>query len=152
MTFIQPGTPRIKLLTVTGTPVLWLPQPNPGQPSLQWIPKGIVKELYDGREVWRQLGWIPELTIEWSIYDDRSTEGWTIGTANGNRPAVSDLLAILSGAPGSFSISPGPSAGGFVPQSWKESAIGVVPGGYAKGLQLTLRGGAIYSSKVLGAF
>jgi len=151
MPIFAPGTPRIKV--IASGAVLWLPMPDEGLPTIQWIPKGPVKELIDGSELWRQLGWIPEITMSWSAYDDRANEGFTIGAANGNRPAITDLLTVLSGAPGSFSISPGPAAGGFVVQSWHESPIGVTGGqGWAKGLQVTFRGGTICSSKILGAF
>jgi len=149
----QPGTPRIGLLAAgVRNATLWLPMPDAGLPQIQWIPKGSVKELVDGSEVWQQKGWIPQLTMTWSAYDDRSTEGWTLGTANGDRPAITDLMTILSGAPASFSVSPGPAAGGFVVQSWHEGPTGVEPGGFAKGLQVTFRGGAICTSKILGTF
>jgi len=112
-----------------------------------------VVELYDGSEVWRQLGWIPVIVMRWSAYDDRPGEGYTLGIADGQRPAITDLLNILSYAPGMFSVSPGPAAGGFVAQSWKESAIGVIGNaGYAKGLEVTFRGGAICANKTLGTF
>ena len=112
----QPGTPRIGLLAAgVRNATLWLPMPDAGLPQIQWIPKGSVKELVDGSEVWQQKGWIPQLTMTWSAYDDRSTEGWTLGTANGDRPAITDLMTILSGAPASFSVSPGPAAGGSTP-------------------------------------
>jgi hypothetical protein len=148
-----PGTPRIGLLTGgVRTATLWLPMPDAGFPTLAWIEKGQVRTLYDGSEAWRQLGWVPELVLKWAFYDDRATEGFSLGLADGDRPALTDLLSVLSGAPASFSISPGPSAGGFTVQSWKVNPIGVAPGGYAKGLQVTCRGGAIQSSQTLGTF
>lgn len=158
-----PGTPRIRLLNVAGTPVLYLPMPNKGLPTMEWVEKGQIKELFDGSEANRRLGWIPQLTLRWSVYLDQIqasfTEGVTpgawglvIGTANGQMPSMADLLTILSGAPGSISISPGPSAGGFVAQSWKIKPIGVNPLGQADGVEIVFRGGAIQSSMALGGF
>ena len=155
MPIFIPGTPRIGILntSLVRTATLWLPMPDNGVPTIEWVPQGPVKKLVDGSEAWRQLGWIPEIVMRWEAYDDRPNEGFTIGAADGNRPAITDLLTVLSGAPNSFSVSPGPSAGGFVVQSWKESPMGPTGnGGYAKGLQLTLRGGTPVFSKILGAF
>ena len=146
-----PGTPRLKLLPA-GTTILWLPMPDAGSPTLEFIAKGMKVDLIDGSEAWRQLGWVPKLTMKWAAYDDRAGEGWVLGQANGNRPSMTDLLAVLSGGPGSFSVSPGPSAGGFAVQSWEVSPIGVAYGGIAKGVSITFTGGSILPSMALGAF
>ncbi len=152
MTIFVPGTPRIKLTTVLGAPVVYLPMPDPGFPTLEWVEKSYKTDLINGSESCRRLGYIPEITLKWGAYDDRTTEGVAIGLANGNRPSFADLMSILDSAPGSISISPGPSAGGFAAQSWSVKTVGVLPGGFAKDLSITLRGGTICSTKVLGSF
>ncbi len=130
-----------------------LPMPDPGYPTLEWVEKAFKTDLVDGSESLRRLGWIPVLTLKWSAYDDRNTEGWTLGGPGvGNRPSYLDLMALLDNAPGGISVSPGPTAGGFIAQSWTVNATGILPNGFAKDLQITFRGGAICSTKTLGAF
>ena len=43
--YMQPGTPRLKILS-SGA-VLWLPMPDKGLPEIEWVPKGPNKDLYD---------------------------------------------------------------------------------------------------------
>lgn len=152
MPIFLPGSPRIKLLLSVGAPVVYLPMPDPGYPTIEWAEKSFKTDLINGSESCRRLGYIPQITLKWGAYDDRTTEGVTLGIANGNRASFTDLMSILDSAPGTISISPGPSAGGFVAQSWTVSGAGVLPGGYAKDLSITLRGGTICPTKVLGSF
>ena len=152
MALFAPGSPRIKLLTVGGVPIVYLPMPDEGYPTIEWVEKSFKTELIDGSESVRRLGWVPQITFHWSAYDDRSNEGRALGIANGNKPSITDLMSILDSTPGTISVSPGPSAGGLTAQSWTVNAIGVHPGGYAKGLEIVFRAGSIYTTKVLGAF
>ena len=157
--FQKPGTPRIKLLAVSGTPVLYLPIPDKGQPQIEWVEKGQVKELIDGSEVNRRLGWIPQLTLRWAIYVDQidatfvegvtgGAFGYIIGNDDGQMPSMTGLLNILSAKPGNLSVSPGPTAGWFTPQSWKINPIGLNPLGQAEGVEVVFRGGI--SNPVIG--
>jgi hypothetical protein len=153
----KPGLPRIALLSgYAGTKVktLWLPSPDPGQPTLEWIEKGFNAELIDGSESNRRLGWLPELRMKWSFYNEIDPGGnLTVGSADGNVADLVTLLALLDNPPGWLTCSPGPTAGGFLVNRVTLSPIGVVtPLGIPEGLELTLRGGLIYSSKVLGTF
>ena len=152
MSYFAPGTPRIRLLTIVGGPIVYLPMPDAGYPTVEWDEKSFKTDLIDGSESLRRLGWIPVLTMRWAAYDDREDEGRPIGRANGNRPSIVDLMSILDSVPGTISVSPGPSAGGFIAQSWSMNGIGVHPGGFAKNVEVTFRGGAICATKVLGAF
>jgi hypothetical protein len=157
MTFITPGTPRIALLNGTGgyTSVNYLPPPDANNGMMfEWEEVNQTKKLIDGSEATRRLGWIPSLTLRWTVYNDvLQMNSYPIGTANGNQLNFTGFLALLDNPCGSLYISPGPSAGGFTVQTTKISPIGVVSGlGIAAGVEVNFRGGAIYSSKVLGAF
>lgn len=160
-----PGTPRLAICAwdgIGGDPVasavtLYLPMPDNGMPTVEWIEKGYKTDLVTGSESNRLLGYIPELTMRWSAFDDRPTEGFTIGQANGNRPAITDLLYLISryvpGIPnnGYLAVSPGPAAGGFIVMSTKRSPIGVVgQQGFAKGVQVTFRGGWVQTPPPAG--
>jgi hypothetical protein len=158
MTFITPGTPRIALLNsdgVTYASVNYLPPPdaNNGM-QLEWEEKNQTKVLIDGSEATRRLGWVPNLTLRWTVYNDvLRMNAYPIGSANGDQLDIISFLALLDNPCGSLYISPGPSAGGFVVQTTKISPIGIVTGsGIAAGVEINFRGGSIYSSKVLGAF
>ena len=153
MGLFVPGTPRLKVISSGLT--LFLPPPDKGKGvTLEWIEKAFYTELIDGSESCRRLGWIPELKLSWAAYNDcLKTTSMTIGGANGNLADINSLLSLLDLAPGLLSASPGPAAGGFVVQRVTVGAMGVAGAlGIATGLQITLRGGAIYSTKVLGAF
>jgi len=155
MTFILPGTPRIALLDATQLKLktLFLPAPDKGSPKLEWIEKGINSDLVDGSESNRRLGFIPELTLSWEVYNDTDGQGHAIG---GNDQCLADIasfLAIMDAPPGYISISPGPSAGGFVVNKTTIRPIGIIGmAGFAAGLEVTFRGGTILPSKLLGAF
>jgi hypothetical protein len=151
-----PGTPRIALLS-GGVKILtlYLPPPDKGKGlGLEFIEKGFYPELIDGSESCRRLGWIPELKLQWTAYNDLiPIQGWTIGAANGNQASVSALLAMLDNTPGTVEISPGPSAGGFIINKTTIPSFGIAGAqGIVTGLQITLRGGAILTSKALGAW
>ena len=155
MTFILPGTPRIALLDAGQNKLktLFLPAPDKGVPKLEWIEKGINSELVDGSESNRRLGFLPELTITWAVYNDQDGQGHAIGGNDQNLADIASFMAIMDAPPGFTSISPGPSAGGFVVNKTTIRPIGIIGlAGFAAGLEVTFRGGMIYPTKILGAF
>ena len=153
MGLFAPGTPRLKLISSGLT--LYLPPPDKGQGvTLEWVEKAFNADLIDGSESCRRLGWIPQVTLKYGAYNDvLRTCGLTIGGANGNLADINSLLALLDTAPGLLRFSPGPAAGGFVVNRVTVGAMGIAGAqGIATGLSITLRGGVIYSAKILGAF
>ena len=157
MGLFTPGTPRIALLNGAGTKLktLYLPPPDTGPGlGLEWIEKAFDANLIDGSESCRRLGWIPQLVLKWANYNDVLQMGnRPFGNADGNVADINALLALLDTAPGLLKVSPGPSAGGFVVNKTTVSPMGVVSSlGIATGLQITLRGKTICSTKTLGAW
>jgi len=152
--FFAPGTPRLAVLDSTGAKVktLVLPMPNEGEPKVRFLEEQDETKLYNRARRTRIFGYIPEVTLTWSAYDDRTGEGVTIGTADGNRPSAADLLVLLSSGPGLLKFSPGPSAGGFVVQTVEVGESGVTSQGYAKDLKVTLRGGDLLTTRALGSW
>lgn len=152
---LQVGPLRCAVLDPSGsgvkTSVYYLPSPS--KITETWIEKGINTELINGAESNRRLGFIPEVTITWSIYDDVNPRwGYAIGNANGQQLTFDGLMSWLDGAPGYISFSPGLTAGGFVVNTVKINNYGVMVGGFITDLQITLRSGTIYNTKQLGAF
>jgi len=161
MTFIKPGTPRIALLNINRSwaggyaSVNYLPSPNAEDGvSFEWIEKRVTVPLIDGSEATRRLGWIPELVLKWSVYNDlMSMNGYQIGSANGCQLDSPSLLALLDNPVGSLFVSPGPTYGGFIAETVTIGAMGIKKGlPVAKDVAITFRAGTIYSRKVLGAF
>jgi len=154
MTFITTSPLRISTLAtdgVTKTASYFLPPCS--NLTLEWVEKNIVKELIDGSETCRRFGWIPQLSCTWSIYDDvNALYGKTIGTATGNQLSFAGLMSVLDNKPAALWISPSLTAGAFQPGSVSVSAIEAISGGFASSLQITFRGGTIYSTKILGAY
>ena len=166
MPIFAPGMPRLALSnglpvnSVTGplgpyvkSLFVYLPAPDKGAPTLEWIEKGFNPELINGGESNRRLGWLPQLVLRWAVYPDLDGQGLTIGGANGNLAGYASLMALLDVAPGLLVISPGPSAGGFLVNKVTTNPVGVIGmNGFAAGLEVTFRGGLPYPSKILGAF
>jgi len=151
------GTPRLATLDPAGsgakTASFFLPVPNNDGVKLEWVEKSDTYELIDGSEGIRLFGWIPELTITWDVYDDINPNyGYVIGSASGNQLDYTSLLTVLNTSSGFLKVSPGPDAGGFVVNKSTISAVGNTAGGMATGVDITFRGSAICSSRVLGAF
>ena len=111
-----------------------LPAPEKGSPGMEWIKKSSTKELVDGGERTRLLGFLPQLTLSWSVYDDTQATG--IG--NGQTPNLEALLVLLSQGTGSLRVSPGMTAGGFTADQVDVKEIGKVPGFYT-GIQVVFR-------------
>jgi hypothetical protein len=168
MGLFAPGLARIATLAVEDTPssktaTLYLPMCDKGYPTLKWLEQEDNDVLIDRSRMTRRYGYIPELTFRWSIYVDqisasfvegvtRGAWGHIIGPGDGQMPSITDLMAILSLPPGMIEISPGPTAGGFCPQSWPIEPIGHNAIGLVEGLEIVFQGGDIQPSMLLGAF
>jgi hypothetical protein len=164
MGLFVPGIPRLGILTSgVRTSTLYLPMPDKGLPEVEWIDQKQVVKLWDGSFATRRLGFVPRLTFRWSVYVDQITAsftdgftegawGITIGSSNGQMPSILDLLLVLSATPGTISVSPGPSAGGFAAQDWDIKPIKSSPTGHAVGLEIAFTGGQSQASMVLGSF
>lgn len=133
---LQTGPVRLALLNPDGSKqkTLILPAPEKGSPGLEWIKKASTKEVVDGGERTRLLGFLPQLTLSWSVYDDTQATG----TGNGQTPTLEALLVLLSQATGTLRVSPGLSAGGFTADQVDVKEIGKVPGFYT-GIKVTFR-------------
>jgi len=154
--YLQVGPCRIAIVNGSGvrTSTYYLPPPDKDTGiSLVWDKKAYNETLYDGSEVERLLGFVPELTLSWSIYDDKNAIwGNQIGSSNGNQLDFLSFMSILDTPSGYISVSPGMTAGGFVCSSWKVDQIGTLVGGLATGITVTFRGTGIYSTRTLGSF
>lgn len=155
MTLSLPGPIRLAVLSgIGGTKVrtLWLPAPDKKQPELSWDKKAITQELVDGSERERKLGYIPILRVAWRPYDDRPGEGYTIGTADGQRPAAEDLLKLLSYPSGWLKVSAGPApAYGFVVGRVEVGKVPLIGRGFYD-LEVTFRGRDVQADQSLVVF
>ena len=137
------GPPRLAVLNpdLTVLKTLQLPPPKKGDGiSLEWVPKGVDRELEDYSESGFSAGYLPVLTLKWDVYDDRTDRGITIGTADGNRPSLLQLLEIIS-VRGMLRISPGPAGTGcFRVEKAVPGGIGLAAPRYGKGVSITFRG------------
>lgn len=151
---LQPGPIRLATLDAGGTKTktLWLPAPAKGSPSLEWERKATTWSLVDGSERQRLLGFLPILTVRWQIYDDTAGNGYTIGTADGNRPSLDQLLVLLSAGSNALKVSPGRSAGGLVVGALSVKPVVLAGAGFAQGLEVVFRGRDIRSDMTLGTF
>jgi hypothetical protein len=137
----------------TKAKTLYLPPPDRKNPKLEWETKGTKQELLDGSERMRVLGYLPVLTLKWSAYDDRPGQGYTLGTADGQRPTLEQLLQVLSGTPGTLRVSAGPApAGGFTCGEIKVGGAVLLAPGIGGDLQIVFRGRQVLSSRYLEAF
>ncbi len=153
---ITPGPIQLAVLNGVGgskLKTLILPVPDRKNPEVEWITKKIDQDLVDGSERTRILGYIPSLKVKWSPYDDRTGQGLTIGTADGNRPSLEQLLTILSATPGTLKVSLGTTGTplGFIVG---RADIDKIPyhGRDFADLTVTFRGRDVYSTRTLGAF
>jgi len=153
---IAVGPIRLGLLDGTGTRIAtyYLPAPDSGNGlTLEWVEKNTAVELIDGSEAVRRLGYLPELNVSWSVYDDKNAlYGYSIGSGNGQQLDFVSLLALLDNAPGYISVSPGLTTGGFIPSDWTISSYSVIPGSFATNLSIKFRGCSVFSTKVLSTF
>lgn len=150
---LQTGVIRLALLNVDGSKAktLLLPPPSDEGLSIQWVKKASTEELLDGSPRTRLLGFLPVVTCRWNAYDERTGQGYTIGTADGQRPGLEDLLWFLSQPTGKLKLSPGLAAGGFVVDAVDVDPIGK-RGGIFTGIQATFRARDTSPTMTLGAF
>lgn len=137
------GPPRLAVINAAGEiqKTLHLPPPKKGDGiGLEFLPKGVDRELEDFSESGFTAGYIPVLTLRWDVYDDRGGNGVTIGTAEGNRPSLLQLLAMIH-TRGLLRISPGPDGtGSFRVESAKASGIGLAGRSFGRNVTITFRG------------
>lgn len=155
MTLSLPGPIRLAVLSGIGgakVRTLWLPAPAKQNPVLSWEKKAIAQDLVDGSERERKLGYIPILKASWHPYDERAGQGYTIGTADGQRPPLEELLKILSYPSGWLKVSAGPGAAyGFVVGRVETGKVSLLGPGYMD-LEVTFRGRDIMSDQSLAVF
>jgi hypothetical protein len=153
---ITPGPIRLAILSSIGgskVKTLWLPQPAKGYPELSWDAKKTDQDLVDGSERSRILGYIPVLSVRWSPYDDRANAGYTLGTLDGQRPTLEQLLPILCNASGFLKVSLGNMGTplGFVVGRCDVDKLPLKGNGFID-LTVTFRGRDIVADRTLGAF
>lgn len=156
-TNLKTGPIKLAVLNPDGSKLktLYLPPPDKGYPKLEFVKKAHKVELETGDERTRLLGYIPVMVIRWSAYDSNSGHGYTIGTADGNRPTAEDLLGILSAATDTLKIASGSytsTAGGFVADAIDVKEFGVAGVSTVTGLEVTFRGRDILATMGLGSF
>jgi hypothetical protein len=155
MTLSLPGPIRLAVLSGIGgakVKTLWLPSPSKQLPELSWEKKAIAKDLVEGSERERKLGYIPILRATWIPYDERPNKGFVIGTLDGQRPLLEDLLVILSMPSGWLKVSAGPgSAYGFVVGRVETGKLPMRGQGLLD-LEVTFRGRDVVSTQSLVVF
>lgn len=138
-----PGPPRLALLNpdLSVLKTLALPPPKKGDGiALEFVHKGVDRELEDYSESGFTAGYLPVLTLKWDVYDERPGRGFTIGTADGNRPSLLQLLDLMS-VRGLLRVSPGPAGTGcFRVESARAGGIGLAGPGFGRNLSITFRG------------
>lgn len=153
-TLLQVGPIRLAVLASDGTTktkTLILPPPSRDGLELDWEEDSTTVKLVGGGRRTRRIGYLPVLTVRWKAYDDLANPGITIGTANGNRPSLEDLLVILSAATRGLRVSPGASAGGFTVDQVVTKQIGK-KGPVYTGVQATFYGRDPLATKTLEVF
>ncbi len=153
MSLLQASPLRLAVLDASGAKLktLILPTPVEGGLELEWVDKLHTWELDDGGELTRTLGYLPQLTVKWTYYDERPAGRYPLGTDNGQRPSLEDLLVILSQPSGRLRVSPGLSAGGFTVDRCQVKPIGR-RGLVYSGVQVVFRGRYARPTRSLEAF
>lgn len=141
MDLLQVGKIRLGVLDINGalTKTLILPAPGKDGIELDWEEVATTVSLVDGGRRTRRIGYLPVLLVRWPVYDDEARPGVTIGTGDGQRPSLPDLLGILSATTGRLKISPGMSAGWVLCDQVTTKQIGK-RANYYTGLQATFYG------------
>ena len=154
MTLALPGPIPLAVLDVNGAKLktLYLPPCGPGSRLLEWEKDSEIRKIPRVGERERILGYLPILTLAWPIYDDRAGHGAALGTADGQRPTVEQLLQLVSAKSGSLKVGAGVGGGGFVVGVIKASGIKLVGSGFAGDLKLVLRARDYRADMTLGAF
>lgn len=152
MPVLVAGPIRLAVLDGAGNKLrtLYLPTPDMGGLELGWEEKDNTWDLLNGDPLTRSLGYLPVLTCKWSSYDERPEGRWPLGTANGQRPCLDDLLVILSGPTRTLRVAT-LTGGGFtcdkvqVRPYQRRSLI-------ASGIQVTFRAAKVRSQRDLEVF
>jgi hypothetical protein len=118
--------------------------------DLDFVPKGETRELEDFSESTRKMGYLPVLRVAWDYYDERSDQLPTLGTGDGQRPSLADLLVIICAPSGRLRVQAGPGAGWFRVDRVTPKPIGVAPNGLPKGVELVFHGKDILPTMALG--
>jgi hypothetical protein len=145
------GVDGLRIKRVSDGAVLFLPVPSFDAVSIEWAEKATTRELLDGSDRTRVVGYVPAFTAKWRAYDDRPMFGKTRGTANGQCPKLEDLLVLISGASGRWRVSPGLSAGGFLVDRCEVKPLGKQGRAYTD-VQITFKSREIFPTRTLGAF
>lgn len=151
---LQVGPIRLAVLDTDGATklkTLILPPPSVDGLELDWEDDSTTVKLATGGRRTRRIGFLPILTVRWKAYDDIPGGGVTIGTANGNRPGLEDLMVILSAGTRGLRVSPGMIAGGFTVDQVVTKQIGK-KGTIYTGLQVTFYGRDATATKALEVF
>lgn len=144
VSFVQP----VRNATYT----LPAPERNTGI-NLEWEEQSFNAKLITGGESNRRLGFLPILTLSWSVYDDKNAlYGNSIGGLAGQQLDYNSLLSILDTTPGYLWVSPSMSGPGFIVNTAKINRTGIVAGNFATGVSITFKGGTIYPTKTLQAY
>jgi hypothetical protein len=118
---------------------------------MEWVRKSNTEDLVTGGERTRVLGYLPVLSFKWNAYDERTGQGYPIGTSDGQRPGLEDLLVFLSQPSGFLRVGPGLNGGGFTVDSVTIQPFGK-KGNVYTGFQAVFRARDPLSTMSLGAF
>lgn len=154
MSVLQTGVIRLAYLASPGgakVKTFYLPPPSRGMPTVDWEDDADTVRLVGGGRRTRRDGYVPVLAVRWNVYDDRAGQGYAIGTADGQRPALDDLLWYLSQPSGMLRVSPGLTAGGFTVDRVEVKPVGK-RGEFYTGLEVTFRGRDAMVTRTLEAF
>jgi hypothetical protein len=148
------GPPRLAVLNTAGVVLktLHLPPPKKGDGlALEFIHKGVERELEDYSEAGFTAGYTAKLTLKWDVYDDLPGLGVTIGTAEGNRPSLMDLWALTSGqVRGLLRVSPGPlGTGCFRVERVTKGPLGLAGPSLGRNVSLTFWGKDLLPTEAL---
>ena len=148
------GSPRLAVLNTAGVvqKTLLLPPPQRLEGiSLEFLEKGVERELVDYSESGFTAGYIAKLTFKWDIYDDRVVPGITQGIADGNRPTLAQLLVLTSGqVRGLLRVSPGPAGTGcFRVERVTWGPLGLAGQAFGRNVQATFWGKDLLPTKAL---
>ena len=145
------GCDGFRIKTISGNKTLYLPTPPPDAVNLNWEEKSTTKELIDGSERTRVIGYVPLLDLRYPYYDDRPMPHKVRGIEDGQCPLLEDLLVLISGRSGRFKVSPGLTCGGYLVDRVEVKGIGKAGRTYT-GIQLVFRSREIFNTRTLGDF
>lgn len=146
---LQAAPLRLKLVDVSGTPVVILPPPMKGGMLLEFVEKKDSVDLMSGAERTRKYGYIPVLTIKYDLYFPAHFPQYAAGVTDGKMPVFDDLLILLSKPTGTLKISPGLSNVGWINVDSVQVKGISLAGIFPSGLEIVFRGRDILSTMAL---